>query len=149
MEYTGADIKVFRERKGLTQSEFADLLGVDYRTIQNYESGKSIPNSKQKLIKFIIEDYENNVQSTARGSTSNSSELEFSPQKSDSRSIRVVLDNTLLNDRERMAQFVRFLLRNHDDLIKDELYLMYVGKIVLQYKQQKKKGDIDNILEGQ
>ena len=44
------DIKTLRKAKNLTQEELADLLGVHVRTIQNWESGGSIPKSKHALL---------------------------------------------------------------------------------------------------
>lgn len=38
-----ADIKELRERLRLKQREFSDLLEVDLRSVQNYESGKTRP----------------------------------------------------------------------------------------------------------
>jgi phage repressor protein C with HTH and peptisase S24 domain len=47
------DIKNIREELGLTQSEFANRVGVALRTIQNWESGKIIPESKISLLRNI------------------------------------------------------------------------------------------------
>lgn len=38
---------------GLTQIEFADLIGVDRRTIIHYEQGRTIPTSKIKLLELL------------------------------------------------------------------------------------------------
>lgn len=50
MEYpnimTGEDIKAHRERLGLNQEEYAELLGLSKNTIWNYENGGKIPKSK-------------------------------------------------------------------------------------------------------
>jgi DNA-binding XRE family transcriptional regulator len=53
------DLDVIRIRKNLdlTQVEFAKILGVDRRTIINYEQGGKIPDSKEKLITMIVDDY--------------------------------------------------------------------------------------------
>ncbi len=37
------DIAVVRARHGLSQREFADLLGIDLRTLQNWEQGRNRP----------------------------------------------------------------------------------------------------------
>jgi transcriptional regulator with XRE-family HTH domain len=38
----------------MSQVEFAELIGVDRRTIMNYEQGKKIP-TKMKLLKLMLE----------------------------------------------------------------------------------------------
>lgn len=47
------DIKKIRKNLGLTQEELANKLGVDRRTVINYEKGTLIPESKVKLLHFI------------------------------------------------------------------------------------------------
>jgi DNA-binding XRE family transcriptional regulator len=51
------DLDIIRIRKefDLTQVEFAKLIGVDRRTIINYEQGTKIPESKVKLINMVID----------------------------------------------------------------------------------------------
>lgn len=44
------DIKKIRKELGLSQEDFAKKLGVTTRTIQNWESGGKIPNSKHEII---------------------------------------------------------------------------------------------------
>jgi DNA-binding XRE family transcriptional regulator len=48
------DIIKIRKNLKLTQDEFGKLLGVDKRTIINYEQGSTIPVSKVKLIELMI-----------------------------------------------------------------------------------------------
>lgn len=42
LKMTNLEFKEFRKRLGLTQEEFAEILGVHGRTIQNWESGTSV-----------------------------------------------------------------------------------------------------------
>ncbi len=43
-----------REKSGLTQAEFATLLGVSVRTLQDWEQGRREPNAAaQTLIKVV------------------------------------------------------------------------------------------------
>jgi repressor LexA len=51
------DIKKIRHLHGLTQTQFADRLGLNLRTIQNYESGTDIPLNIQKLIEYEFVSY--------------------------------------------------------------------------------------------
>lgn len=48
------NIKEEREKRGLTQEEFAELLGVTRKTIVNYESGSNIPETKEKIFIRIL-----------------------------------------------------------------------------------------------
>lgn len=41
----GATIAAMRARHGLSQREYADLLGIDVRTLQNWEQGRNRPDS--------------------------------------------------------------------------------------------------------
>lgn len=44
------DIKQIRAKIGLTQAELAKKLGVDTKTVQNWESGATIPKSKYGIL---------------------------------------------------------------------------------------------------
>lgn len=44
------DVKKLREGRGLTQQALADLIGVHINTVQNWESGKKIPNTKYPIL---------------------------------------------------------------------------------------------------
>lgn len=52
------DVKAARKKLGFTQQELADKLHVDRRTIINYEKGSNIPESKVKLIHYMLEEHE-------------------------------------------------------------------------------------------
>lgn len=58
----GSDIRELREKLGLTQEEFARLLGVNFVTVNRWENDKAVPkgNSKQVLlrIKELVEEAE-------------------------------------------------------------------------------------------
>ena len=47
------DVKVIREKLGISQEEFAIRLGVSSRTVQNWECGKKIPDSKREILAKI------------------------------------------------------------------------------------------------
>lgn len=53
------NVKDIRKRLGLTQEALAIKLGVDRRTVINYEKGEKIPDSKVKLFHFIFENLNN------------------------------------------------------------------------------------------
>lgn len=49
------DIIEFRKSQNLTQEELGEILGVDRRTIINYEQGKKIPATRIKILEYLIE----------------------------------------------------------------------------------------------
>lgn len=51
---TKEEIKKIRKELGLTQVKFAQKLGVDTKTIQNWEAGKTIPQTKNGIIREIL-----------------------------------------------------------------------------------------------
>ena len=59
----GIDVKKIRKELGMTQLDLAKELGVDRRTIINYEKGETIPQSKVKLLHFIESKAENKYDS--------------------------------------------------------------------------------------
>lgn len=48
------DIKTIRTELGMTQSEFAKRLGISTRTVQNWESGGAIPESKHEILRGML-----------------------------------------------------------------------------------------------
>lgn len=48
------DIKKIRTDLGLTQVEFAKRLGISMRTVQNWESGGAIPESKHGILRALM-----------------------------------------------------------------------------------------------
>ncbi len=49
LRITGKRVKALRIRLGISQSEFASLLGVSISSVNNWESGKIVPRKEQKL----------------------------------------------------------------------------------------------------
>lgn len=58
------DVKKIREDLELTQQGFANLLGVDRRTVVNWEQGKKIPESKIKMFALLLEGKKNGSESS-------------------------------------------------------------------------------------
>lgn len=56
MNDSDLDIKSIRKKLGLTQVDFAKKIGVDTRTVQNWEYGRIIPSTKSELIHSLIKD---------------------------------------------------------------------------------------------
>lgn len=66
MIITAELIKEFREKHNLTQEKLAELMGVSWRTIQNYEAGSKIPASKNALFRDTFNKIENESKSTRK-----------------------------------------------------------------------------------
>lgn len=50
----GEEIRKKRKELGITQKELAEKLGVSFQTINGYENGKKIPDTKIDLLKSIL-----------------------------------------------------------------------------------------------
>lgn len=49
------DVKVIRTKTGLSQSRFADLLGVSKRTLENWEQGRRHPTGPARTLLKIVD----------------------------------------------------------------------------------------------
>lgn len=57
----GKELKELREKYSLTQKELADKIGITRKTINNYENGGEIPESKKTLFKLFFNEEGNNL----------------------------------------------------------------------------------------
>ena len=48
------DIKKNREKLGISQEQLAEMVGVHPRTVQNWESGSTIPKSKHAILRDLV-----------------------------------------------------------------------------------------------
>jgi putative transcriptional regulator len=55
MTLTELDVKVLRERTGLTQADFSRMIGVSIRTLQNWEQGRREPEGPAKALLRVVE----------------------------------------------------------------------------------------------
>ncbi|MBC1458308.1 helix-turn-helix domain-containing protein [Listeria newyorkensis] len=53
--YTAKDIKAFRQKVELTQSTFAELMGISVKTVEAWESGRNNPNGSASRLLQLIE----------------------------------------------------------------------------------------------
>ena len=56
------EIKAFREKLGLTQGQFSDLLGIGIATLNRYENGALQTDANNQLLSLCIEDPDNLIQ---------------------------------------------------------------------------------------
>lgn len=59
MELSGLDIIDLRKKFNFSQEKLAELIGVSLRTVQNYEAGKKIPQSKYAILHKLINEISN------------------------------------------------------------------------------------------
>lgn len=123
----------------MTQEEFGSMLGVGPRIVQKWEkSNAEISDSVDKLLKLLVKDREEEAIIQPR------EDIDPEHKKNE---ISVLVNNTIFEDPGRMAMLVTFLSRNHERLIKDEIYRLYVERIIVRSKNEKKASDINSMLE--
>lgn len=54
MNMTDLELKELRQKLDLTQVQLAQLIGVDVKTIQNWEAGRKIPRSKDGILRSLL-----------------------------------------------------------------------------------------------
>ncbi|VAW88967.1 Antitoxin to RelE-like translational repressor toxin [hydrothermal vent metagenome] len=54
-QFAEPEVKVIREKTGLSQSRFAMLIGVSKRTLENWEQGRRHPTGPAKVLLKILE----------------------------------------------------------------------------------------------
>lgn len=52
---TDLNVKALRERTGLTQADFSQMIGVSIRTLQNWEQGRREPECPAKASLRVVE----------------------------------------------------------------------------------------------
>lgn len=55
LDFTPSRIQTVRERAGVSQAQFAQLLGVSVRTLQNWEQSRREPTGPAKALLRIVE----------------------------------------------------------------------------------------------
>ena len=60
-EIAAPDVKQIRERYELSQSEFAALLGVSIKTLQNWEQGRRTPHGAARVLLHVADKHPNAV----------------------------------------------------------------------------------------
>ena len=121
------EVKKIREEFGLTQQKFADKIGVDRRTVINWELGRTIPDSKVKQLNLLLE----GIRSVSMPIPT-SEKIE---NKTDSQSLDI-LNRQILELKDHIKTLKDFLeeknkttelLKNENTILKEKLTL-YVNK---------------------
>ena len=66
---TGPGVRRFRDDHGLSQTEFASLLGISVRTLQNWEQGRREPEGPAKVLLQVAAKYPDAVWDVVKPST--------------------------------------------------------------------------------
>lgn len=61
------EVKEIREKMGISQEKFAKLLGVTARTVQNWESGGVIPQTKREILHEMSINFSGSEQKNVNG----------------------------------------------------------------------------------
>ncbi len=86
----GLDVKKIRKNLGLTQKQLSEKLGVDIKTVQNWESGKVVPKTKYGLFRNLTtEDGAASLSVTGNDNAVNNSNCQISHNSAE----RGVLDS--------------------------------------------------------
>ena len=77
------DIRKIREKLGVSQEFLAEMIGVHPRTIQNWESGSTIPKSKYAILRDLVikpQQYAGGEQSNVNGNNINGNNVTVNNQ---------------------------------------------------------------------
>lgn len=77
------DIRKIREKLGVSQESLAEMIGVHPRTIQNWESGSTIPKSKHAILRDLVikpQQYAGGEQSNGNGNNINGNNVTVNNQ---------------------------------------------------------------------
>ncbi len=77
------DIRKIREKLGVSQEALAEMIGVHPRTVQNWESGTTIPKSKHAILRELVikpQQYAGGEQSNVNGNNINGNNVTVNNQ---------------------------------------------------------------------
>lgn len=77
------DIRKIREKLGVSQEALAEMIGVHPRTVQNWESGTTIPKSKYAILRELVikpQQYAGGEQSNVNGNNINGNNVTVNNQ---------------------------------------------------------------------
>lgn len=129
---TNIDVKLIRNRLGLSQVELGKMIGVSRNTIANYEKGGVIPESKRDILLNLINKSENANKAHGYILTSGDNNI------SNTGSIGGSINSN--NDIEKLKRRIKELEKENSEL-KNNLYEMSMtnGKLVLELSKLHRK----------
>lgn len=77
------DVRKIREKLGVSQEALAEMIGVHPRTVQNWESGTTIPKSKHAILRELVikpQQYAGGEQSNVNGNNINGNNVTVNNQ---------------------------------------------------------------------
>lgn len=111
------NIKELRKRAGFTQNALAKAVGVDIKTIQNWEAGRPIPKTKYEILRNILEPAQSVVE--VKGSTvvganvsgsgnniTNSDAIALSKAINEISEMRKIIDEQVKNNQQQFDRFM-------------------------------------------
>jgi putative transcriptional regulator len=60
------DVKNIREKLKVSQAEFAEMLGISVRTLQNWEQNRRVPEGPARILLELAAEYPNQVRKVSR-----------------------------------------------------------------------------------
>lgn len=131
------DIKYIRKKLGISQKELAEILGVHYRTIQNYEDGGVIPKAKHTILCKLLED---NAKKEEEPQSGEQMKFDFSALIRVSEKTAEAVQ-TIANSNEKMAESNRLLAETNA-----EMWQTIKGKLErIEELLEKKGGNVQGI----
>jgi len=107
------DIKKLRIKKGMSQQELADELGIHVNTIKNWESGKStISPKKRHLLLDIITTFESPMVSETQNNYGLPEELSYDIVEDLRQQIYILKD--ALKDKDEIIAFLKDKLKQYE-----------------------------------
>lgn len=108
------DIKGLRKEIGLTQKELAEKMGITARSVQMWEAGGTIPESKKKLLESLLHDKDEIISSLTNGSHS-SQAVGTGATATNSEGVRECLE--VIRQQQAMMKSQAETIKNQSDAI--------------------------------
>jgi transcriptional regulator with XRE-family HTH domain len=105
----GFNINKLRMDLGMTQQEFAEFIGVDRRTVINYEQGKKIPASRMELLEHLVLSHFKEKNNEVSNNSSKKTEVIVEKNESTSSEVLELKDHIktlreLINEKNKLAE---------------------------------------------
>ncbi len=116
------DIKALRKELGLSQSDFAEKIGVKLRTVQNYESGQTSPTAETLTKMFALsgrdvpasEMFSSDNSLVVPGATVSMEQIALHVSKNEEYFLEHPIIKKIVD--ERVSRKVAYLIKNPDKL---------------------------------